>query len=154
MRNSRFIDASEVKGNISSIIQSFPQITDALLLNIAKALRSDARRIVPMDTGHLKQSIRYTRNQDGSYTIYAFTRWGSVTRNYAVYVHESLATHHTSGQAKYIERPLLKIAAGPMAEMIAQELLKRMAENTNFKGAWKIVKGMNIDYGEIDQDTA
>lgn len=142
----RLVDASQVINTISQIGRQLPLIVDKLLNELAKAIRSEARQVVPKDTGHLRQSIRYKKMSDGSYSIYAYTRWGDVSRDYAVIVHEDMKAQHAAGKsAKFIERPLLRFAGGPMAGYIAQELLRRLALNQSLAGAWKVVNDLEDD---------
>lgn len=48
------------------------------------------------------------------------------TMDYAAAVHEDLDAHHDVGEAKFIERALLEVGAGEMAETIARNLLDEL----------------------------
>jgi hypothetical protein len=134
---------------LKDIAERTPLIIDPLMRALAMAVRHRARQIVPVESGHLRQGIRYQRLSYGRYVVYAFTKWGDVKREYAMVVHEALQYRHAGGKgAKYIEIPIEAIADTEAGKLIAEELLKRMKDGASFKGAYKVYENA-IDEDEL-----
>ncbi len=71
----------------------------------------EARRITPVDTGSLRETVEAFEPEIHSKIIYAGLQAGGDDVNYAVYVHEDMEAFHPVGQAKYLATPLF--ASGP-----------------------------------------
>jgi hypothetical protein len=141
------IDTSSITAGLKRLMEQTPTIIDTLLVELAKAIRDDARKRAPKDTGHLRRSIRYKRLGNGKVVIYAATASGALGREYAARVHEDLEQHHDTGEAKFLEHPLMEIGL-KMPERIAHELFRRLADNERLAGSWKVVR----DRDEIQLD--
>ena len=102
--------AVEISG-MGRILARFDRVTDALLGDVEKGLRAAGFFIegasagrVPVDTGTLKSSKfsdTEIRSSDKSVVLRVGYR-----AFYAPYVHENLEVSHTSGEAKFLERPI------------------------------------------------
>jgi hypothetical protein len=91
----------------------------------AEATMAESKQEVPVDTGALRAS--------GTVLLPAFTEQGPVVEfgyggaavDYAVFVHEDLTKHHPVGNAKFLEGPVNRRAAG-MGERIGQGIQRRL----------------------------
>lgn len=147
MPRNAYIDTSQVTAGLRALAEKTPIILDPLMRSLAMAVRHRARKLAPVESGHLRQGIRYEKLSYGKYVVYAFTKWGGVRREYAVTVHEALQYRHKPGTgAKFIEIPIEAIAQSEAGKLIADELLKRMASGSKFTGAYRVYEGA------IDQD--
>ena len=73
------------------------------LLKAGLALQRESQKIVPIDTGVLRNSAS-TRLEDWGFQSKAIVGYET---DYAIYVHEDLEARHKPGkQAKYLEQPL------------------------------------------------
>ena len=81
----------------------------------ADSIIKEAKRIVPVDTGKLKRSLKQEtkRKASGAESVL-----GS-DEDYALLVHEDLNLRHPNGQAKFLERPLIR-----SGDQLARELQK------------------------------
>lgn len=115
----KFVDSSEVSGNITRIIRDMPALADMLLKQVALAIKAEAQRLAPIDTGDLRGSAVLDTSVPGEVTI-------AFTAPYAAAQHEHIEYHHDQGQAKYLEQPFLQIGLGDMPKELAERLLREL----------------------------
>ena len=72
-------------------------------------LEGRAQSVTPVDTGTLKASIHVEGPEVRGNEATAKVSTGGEASDYAIIQHENLAYNHTTGQAKFIERPLLSM---------------------------------------------
>ena len=92
------------------------------LYQFALEIMAEAKEIVPVDTGALKDSGTVELATVEEKFVKCNLHFGSTepSSKYAIYVHENLEAHHPSGgQAKFLEKPILR-AMPRMAERVAE----------------------------------
>lgn len=126
---STIIDASEVFESLAALARDTPIMGREALRETAKIVRREARELVPVDTGKLRNGIRFRVPDNETAVITASSEVGGKHREYAAQVHEDLETPHVNGgQAKYLEVPVLEIgSSGEMQRQIAHAIQKRFA---------------------------
>lgn len=89
------------------------------LFEFAHHILEEAKRLVPKDTGDLRNDSGVSPSADGL----TMTVWfgAQAASSYAVRQHEETGYHHLIGQAKYLETPL-KEHAGEMTGVLASKL--------------------------------
>lgn len=89
----------------------FPDRFGAALRQEAEIEATECKKRCPTDTGALRASIKvegpFRNGRKVSCSIVA----GGSAQPYALIVHEDLEAHHTTGEAKFIERPLNESAS-------------------------------------------
>lgn len=116
-------------GGVKRVISMFDRRSKALgraFVRGAKkaglALQRESQKVVPVDTGNLKNSAT-TRVDDSNKGFDAQVTVG-YTANYAVYVHENLTARHAPGKtAKFLEGPAREMRA-EIANIIEAEIRK------------------------------
>jgi hypothetical protein len=102
-------------------------ITDDVLRVVeeeANALLAESQEIVPVDTGFLRDSGYVEITRDGD----EVTARIGYAAPYALTVHEHTDAHHDTGQAKFLEAPLLQRRSqfvGNVKQRVTARLLKR-----------------------------
>lgn len=87
----------------------------------AELMMTEAKRRTPVLTGALRASGHVTGPEgDAQVVTLAF---GGPAAPYAVFVHENLAARHVTGEAKFLERPVLEALPG-LPERIAARIRK------------------------------
>lgn len=111
----------QVAASIRSRRKRHAQGVERGIKRAARFLLRESLKIVPVDTGALKNSGRATFTGSGTETV------GTVSYNtaYAVYVHEDLNARHAPGKtAKYLERPARELR-GKLMQIVAEEVRKQ-----------------------------
>jgi len=99
------INTKEFDRNIKRLIKGidrkvgFPAVD-----NTAKIIVRDAKRITPVDTGELRNSLTHETDVEAG-TIEAVM---GTDVDHSLIVHEDLNAMHTNGQAKFLEKATLK----------------------------------------------
>lgn len=80
------------------------------LYQFGESVMTEAKVLCPVDTGNLRASghVQAPRIENGD--ILVTLGFGGPAASYAIVVHEDLTARHTTGQAKYLELPLLQNA--------------------------------------------
>ncbi len=94
---------SEVSATIAALVEQDVQAGKMALREEAEVIMTTSKQTVPVDTGALRESGHVDMTDDGARLAY-----GDSAVDYAIVVHEDLDAHHTSGTAKYLERPVLE----------------------------------------------
>lgn len=125
---------------VPAAVDFMDKFTDRAVEAMAGALREigeegmlRSKPLVPVKTGNLRSTgVAQPVVREGdkltetlSYGGTAGVEAGGVYVGYALYVHENLQAHHTNGQAKFLEQPLLEMQA-EMPEMLAEGLRARL----------------------------
>lgn len=125
------VDASQVLNCLEGLALDSTILVEIVLRKAMNECRRQARKIVAKYTGHLQQGIRI-KITGSTATIYAFTKWGGIKRDYAKVVHEK---HKTGG--KFIEKPILQMAAGGYLKILTEAVRARLAGGQTFKN-WTV----------------
>lgn len=103
---------STVLNNLNLQLKKQREVSHAGLLAGGYLVLRGAQLLVPVDTGHLKNSGYVRDLGEGKGVEIGFTA------SYAIYVHENMEAYHAVGQAKFLEQSLkdnhaqiLKLAA-------------------------------------------
>jgi len=73
----------------------------------AEAVMNESKRIVPVDTGTLKDSGRVEQPKMSADGIEVELTYGGAASKYAFFVHEDMNARHADGKtAKYLEKPV------------------------------------------------
>ena len=86
------------------------------LVKEAEAIMTAAKRLTPVDTGALRASGHVVADKVKARVTLGF---GNSAVGYAVIVHENIMASHKTGQAKYLELPLLNAVRGMDARLAA-----------------------------------
>ena len=93
----------------------------AALFEEAEDIMADSKEnYVPVDVATLKNSGHVQRPDVSNDRISVTLAYGGAAEDYAVVQHERLDYRHTVGQAKYLERPLLKAVVGMAGRLAAR----------------------------------
>lgn len=91
----------------------------------ANAVLNESKKIVPVDTGTLKDSGRVERPKVDSDGIEVEITYGGAASDYALIVHENMNARHQDGKtAKYLEIPVKAAEA-----TFVKDVLGRYARN-------------------------
>lgn len=120
----------EIKG-LDQLQAQLLALSNGFTRRIGSAVRAEmelvmtqAKRRCPVKTGTLKGSGHVdTENESGGRITAVLLKFGGPAAPYAVPVHENLEAHHPTGEAKFLERPLLE-AVPSLAERIAARVAK------------------------------
>lgn len=133
----KLVDASEVVDTIAQVIRVFPSVADQLVEAIAIKILALAQQLVPVYEGppylvarpgqpavphvggYLRSTLYLRQVAPGVWEIGA-------TAEYAAAQHEHTEYQHTHGEAKYLEKPLLRFGLGNMPAHIASQLITRL----------------------------
>ena len=99
---AEFTGFGEVTRRIPGTFKKFEEAGGRSMLQIARAIMREAQRLVPVDTGELRDSgyVRQVPLAGGGTTvIMGFNAF------HALWIHENLELYHPNGQAKYLEIP-------------------------------------------------
>ena len=110
---------ARVKARMASHTQAMQHALTVGLKRAGLLLQRESQKIVPVDTGSLKNSS-FTRSR-GDDTVAVEVQVG-YTAGYALYVHENLDARHKAGkQAKFLEQPLRELHK-EFVSLVTQEL--------------------------------
>lgn len=111
---------STVLKNIRAVKKEHAAAVERGLVKAGLFLQRASQKIVPVDTGALKNSAFTRKEGEGLKTK---VRVG-YTKEYAIYVHENLEARHRPGKtAKYLERPARQLRK-QMLEIVSKEIEK------------------------------
>lgn len=126
--------ANKLKAVLKHLGDQAPDLMGMALYRQAEFLMTDAKRITPVDQGPLRASGHVDPVRVEGSKVEVIVGFGGVagtgnhngeTNNedvgYAAYVHEDLNARHTTGEAKYLERPALELA-GKLEGNLARDL--------------------------------
>lgn len=109
---------------IRALAERGPKAALGALYREGERIVTEAKRRTPVKWGHLRDSGQVVA--DGpTRVVLAF---GNNAVTYAVPVHENLAARHPTGEAKFLERPLLEAARDIDARLAAE--IRRDVERT------------------------
>jgi len=99
--------------NLENIRRRLLKGMEAGLYHEAERIMADSKtNYVPVDLGTLKGSGRVEQPTNDGQTIRVTLGYGGAASAYALVQHERLDYHHTVGQAKYLETPVMNAAHG------------------------------------------
>lgn len=110
MASIRFEGADRMSARIRQIADRFPDRVAGALLVETEIEAAECKRRTPVDTGALRNSIHVVGPSVRGRTISTAIVAGGPAAPYALIVHEDLDAFHPTGEAKYIERPLMESA--------------------------------------------
>jgi hypothetical protein len=137
----KLVDASEVTKNLAEIARLFPQIADQLVEAVALQILRMAQEIIPVYEGppylverpgrgkvphiggYLRSTLYVKHVGEGVWEVGA-------TAEYAAAQHEHPEWHHTHGEGKYIEKPLLRFGLADMPRHTAERLIQALKRRT------------------------
>lgn len=100
-----------MRARINQVARQFPDRVGAALRIETEIIATACRRITPVDTGALVNSIHVVGPEIRGRTIGTAIVAGGPAAPYALIVHEDLDAKHAEGkQAKYIEQPVMEAA--------------------------------------------
>jgi len=123
----------EVLDGLNKAAIKYPEATGAALFEEGEAIKAASIQLVPVDTGRLRSTAYTSPPREGSHGPEVKVSYGT---KYAVPVHERMESHHTVGQAKYLEQPATAAMAG-----FAGRLAKRIAQHVKAGTDFAILKG-------------
>lgn len=102
------------------------------IIAACKFILAESQKLVPVDTGALKASGKYTIYGGGVETEGIVSYGGSnlnpvsglETAMYAIVVHEDVTVNHTNGQAKFLEQPMRQHRK-KISTIVRKEMVKR-----------------------------
>jgi Bacteriophage HK97-gp10, putative tail-component len=97
----------------------------AALYTEAEATMAESKEEVPVDTGALRASGTVALPEYTEGGVVVEMGYGGAAVDYAIFVHEDLTKHHPVGNAKFLEGPVNRRAAG-MGERIGQGVARRL----------------------------
>lgn|SRR5690554_4110573 len=119
----------DVKGlrEMEKALRQYPERAERALAGAmyteAERIMAEAKRLTPVDTGTLRASGHVQEPKVKPGRIEVVMGFGGPAAPYAIYVHENLEAHHTVGQAKFLETPLMRAQRG-LANRLAVQLRK------------------------------
>jgi hypothetical protein len=91
--------ARQAISRMRQIATMSPGLVAGVMLTQAEATMTLAKSLTPVDTGDLRSSGKVDPPSIGMRTVVTM----GFHTDYAIYVHEDLAAHHPTGQAKFLE---------------------------------------------------
>lgn len=117
------VKAKGVEAIIKALRRKRKEHAKGMQVGLKKAglfLQRESQKIVPIDTGALRNSANTRAEGEGLSTV-VYVTYGM---DYAIYVHEDLQAAHAPGkQAKYLEQPAREKRA-EMREIVRKEIDK------------------------------
>ena len=112
-----------VMQNLHAVARRAPRRAAAALFQEGELVMAQAKRRTPVDTGVLQSSGRVAAPRVGGAgsDVSVELSFGGAAAPYAVTVHEDLSAKHPTGQAKFLEQPLLESTVG-MAARLARRI--------------------------------
>ena len=128
------IDVAETVDNIDEFARLLPKAVGRGLYGWSEQVMTRAKGLCPVDTGTLRSSGHVSNPESKNGAMEVTLGFGGPAGSgnhggesngeacgYAEYVHENLAARHTTGQAKFLESPLME-ATGQLSDQIQQEV--------------------------------
>lgn len=103
----RITGIEAVNARLAVLAEQHRDAAVAALREEAETIMTTSKRLVPVDTGVLRESGFVDAVDEGVRLAY-----GGAASGYAIYVHENLEARHPVGQAKYLEQPVLEALPG------------------------------------------
>lgn len=100
----------ELQAKLERFATQFPKEAGGALLAEAEIEMTESKRRVPVDTGALRSSGFVEGPNFTPRAIECVLGFGGPAAEYAAAVHEDLDAHHPTGEAKFLERPLMEAA--------------------------------------------
>ena len=97
---------------LRTLRQATPRMVGGALYREGERIMTVSKTLVPVDTGVLRASGHVKQPEYGSGRVTVVLGYGGAAAAYARVQHERTDFHHTVGQAKYLEQPVLEAAAG------------------------------------------
>lgn len=110
-----------MRGNFKKLAKGFPNEVGRALYVETEIEATEAKRLCPVDTGELRGSIFVAGPFSDGNKVLTMIVCGGPAAPYAIYVHEDLTKHHPTGEAKFIEKPLME-SAPYMGERVAARI--------------------------------
>lgn len=104
----------ELIAKLKALAEAYPEACAAQVYEEALAVDADMVPRIPVDTGRLRSTHYVSPPETGGGTIVSEVGVGT---DYAVYVHERTEVYHAVGEAKFLEKALLKRAQGMLVRM-------------------------------------
>lgn len=95
---SKITGLKQLHKNLKKEFAAIEKNTQRGLLKAAHRVVARSKELTPVDTGSLRSNQFASPTEKGAKI--------EVKQNYAIYVHEDLAAHHPTGQAKFLETAL------------------------------------------------
>jgi len=114
----------EMKANLETLAKKSARAQMKALHQVAQEEMTESKKLVPVDTGTLKNSGHVEQPKRIGDAISVELGYGGAAEDYAIPVHEDLEAFHRVGQAKYLEQPL-----NESAPHIATRVFKKAAED-------------------------
>lgn len=111
---------------IAEDVAKAPAAMASALFIEAEAIMADSKELVPVDTGALRASGHVQHPKISAQGVEVEMGYGGAAEQYALIQHERLDYNHPSGEAKFLEKPVLEHADG-MAERLGASV-KRWLE--------------------------
>jgi hypothetical protein len=117
-----FSGQGAVSRRIPSTFKKFEEAGGRSMLQIARAIMAESRKIVPVLTGQLRAS---------GYVVQVPLASGGVSIQmgyiapHALWIHENLTLFHPNGQAKYLEIPF-RLAYRTVKAQLAADIRRQM----------------------------
>ena len=120
-------------------INTIKAAVGAALYQEGELIMTDAKELTPVDTGALRSSgfVEQPKQQGNVTTVQLGfggvatklnEKTGEPTTSYGLIVHEDLNMHHTSGEAKFLEKPVMK-RSKDIATRITKRLQRMMKQS-------------------------
>ncbi len=134
------IDLAQAVDDLDEISELLPRAAGRGLYGWSEQVMTRAKELCPVDTGTLRSSGHVSDPAINNGVMEVTLGFGGPAGSgnhagesngddfvYAEYVHENLAAHHTNGQAKFLETPLME-ATDQLADQIQQEVDSEVKE--------------------------
>lgn len=113
------VGVQQVQAELARLAERAKPIAGQALYVEAEAIMAESKQRAPVDTGALRSSGHVLPPDIDKDGVEVKLGYGGAAEAYAIVQHERLDYHHTVGEAKFLERPLLDAARG-MAQRLAR----------------------------------
>lgn len=103
--------------NLGMFGQAAERAAKAALYQEAETVMTASKELVPVDTGALRGSGHVQQPVERGSRIEVSLGYGGPAAPYALVVHEDMKARHPTGEAKYLERPLLDAERGMLGRI-------------------------------------
>src|SRR5512138_2860168 len=134
------IDLAQAVDDLDELSELLPRAAGRGLYGWSEQVMTRAKELCPVDTGTLRSSGHVSNPKTSNGVMEVTLGFGGPAGSgnqagesngadcgYAEYVHENLAAHHTVGQAKFLETPVME-ATAQLSEQIQQEVDSELKE--------------------------
>ena len=104
------VGSREMRARMEDVAKDARRAIKKAVHKFAQTEMREMKRLVPVDTGTLKNSGYVDKPQENGSHITQELGFGGAAEEYAIVVHEDLEAWHENGQAKYVEQPLSESA--------------------------------------------